>query len=1030
MVGIVSLMPRFLIIPALFAASAGAEPISYAYQIRPILSDKCFACHGPDAAKRESGLRLDTAEGATGPLKERPGSAIVPGDPAKSAAWQRILSDDPEQVMPPPSSHLSLSEEEKALIQAWIKEGAKYQPHWAFQALPESVVVPQPADPVWPKQTLDRFILARLEKEELKPSPAAEPLRWLRRVSLDLTGLPPAPEEIAAFQAAGAADFAVAKAAAVDRLLASPRFGEHFAVPWLDAARYADSYGYQSDQLTAFWPWRDWVVRSLNANLPIDQFMTWQVAGDLIPEATREQKLATTFNRLHRLTNEGGSVAQEFLVENMADRTHTFGTVFLALTMECTRCHDHKYDPIGMRDYYSLGAFFASISERGFYSSQGIQPSPGLMLPDEAQEAAMAGVREKIAVAESDVEERRASSDGDFEAWLATAPAAPTAVDLVSHLSFDEGPGGKVMLDGDAGIPLPGQLAYDRCDPFTIDMVIRDTVANPAPVIVIHRSFGTDVGYNGLELFLAGGRLEARMVRDWPGNALGVRSAAVVAKDEWARVTWTYDGSSRASGLKLYLDGKPLETEVTADAIYKSITPASHGNGVATIGERFRDRGFLGGEVDDLKIFKRPLGALEVAALSDSEPWKAATGDPIARRSELKEAWLASTDAAFRDASQRLRDARAALIAVEERVFEIPVMRESPQPVPSHILARGAYDAPRTKENEVGPDTFSQILIPFPKDAPRNRLGLATWLTDPRHPLTSRVFVNRVWANFFGAGIVESTDNFGLQGSLPSHPELLDWMARDFISGGWDLKKLCRDIVLSSTYGQDSRMRSDLATRDPSNRLLARVSSRRLSAEQIRDLALASSGLLQQRDGGPPVSPYQPGGDLWRESNTMSPAYQRSNGPDLYRRSLYSVWKRTAPLPNMLAFDSPTREVCTIRRPQTNTPLQALVLLNDAQVVEAARSLAAKVFSMPAEQRLIAAFTSSASRPPTEKEVVLLGELHREQLELFKADPEGAKKLLALGESIAARDVDPVEAAALTVACQAILNLDAAVWNR
>ena len=1030
MVGIASLMSRFLIIPALVVASAaGAEPVSYAYEIRPILSDKCFACHGPDGGKRESGLRLDTVEGATGPLKETPGSAIVPGDPAKSAAWQRILSKDPEQVMPPPSSHLTLSEGEKALIERWIKEGAKYQPHWAFQPLPESIAVPHVAEASWPKESLDRFVLARLEKEELKPSPEADPLRWLRRATLDLTGLPPTPEEIAAFQTAAEGNFDAAKTAAADRLLASPRFGEHFAVPWLDAARYADSYGYQSDLLTAFWPWRDWVVRSLNANLPIDQFITWQVAGDLLPEATREQKLATTFNRLHRLTNEGGSVAQEFMVENMADRVQTFGTVFLALTMECTRCHDHKYDPVGMRDYYSLGAFFNSIPERGFYTSQGIQPSPGLLLPDAAQEAAMAEARGKIEAMCRKVGERRAACDAEFDAWLTTNPAAPATVDLVSHLTFDEA-GGAVRLDGDSGVPLPGQLAYDRCDPFTIDLTIRDTVANPAPVILIHRSFGTDVGYNGLELFLAGGRLEARVVRDWPGNALGVRSEAVVTRDQWARVTWTYDGSSNSAGLKLYLDGKPLRTETTADSIYKSITVPSHGDGVATIGQRFRDRGFMGGEVDELKIFKRSLGPLEVAALGDPAAWQAALVDPIARRSELKEAWFASADPAFRAALQELRDARSAFIEAEERVFEIPVMRETGKPEPAHILSRGAYDAPRGKENEVGRDTFSQILIPFPEDAPRDRSGLAKWLTDPRHPLTSRVFVNRVWANFFGVGIVETTDNFGLQGSLPSHPELLDWLSRDFISGGWDLKKLCRSIVLSSTYGQDSRARSDLAVRDPSNRLLARVSPRRLSAEQIRDLALASSGLLQQRNGGPPVSPYQPGEDLWRESNTMSPAYHRSNGADLYRRSLYSVWKRTAPLPNMLAFDSPTREVCTIRRPQTNTPLQALVLLNDAQFVESARSLAAKVFSLPADQRLAAAFVASASRPPSRKEIALLSELHGEQLDLFKKDRESAKKLLALGDSAAARDFDPVEAAALTVACQAILNLDASIWNR
>jgi len=1048
-------VPSILLILATTGFSAEA-PVSYAYEVRPILSDKCFACHGPDVAKRESGLRLDTAEGAAAPLKDSPGSAIVPGNPEKSPAWLRITPNDPEQLMPPPVSHLVLNDEEKAVIRRWIAEGAKYEPHWSFQPLPESVPVPAIADNGWPRETFDRFVLSRLEKAELKPSPAADPLRWLRRATLDLTGLPPSPEEITAFQVASQSDLAAAKSAAVDRLLASPRFGEHFAVPWLDAARYADSYGYQSDQLTAFWPWRDWVIRSFNANLPVDQFITWQVAGDLLPDATRDQKLATTFNRLHRLTNEGGSVAEEFLVENMADRVHTFGSVFLALTMECTRCHDHKYDPISMRDYYSLGAFFNSIPERGFYNSAAVQPSPGLLLPSVEQEAKLTESARQVEAASAASEKRHAECDPDFTAWLASAPATAPLTNLVSRLTFDgEGPaagledtagappananglprvpgksGAAVKFDGDIGIALPGRLQYDRCDPWTIDLVLRDTVANPAPVVLIHRSFGTDVGFNGIELLLAGGHVEARLVRDWPGNALGIRSTGTIPKNEWARVTWTYDGSSRAEGLRLYLDGQPLETEVTADVISQSIAIPGHGDGVATIGQRFRERGFLGGEVDELRIFERSLAPLEVAALADPAAWTSALVDPVGRRSALKEAWLASTDTPHREALAALRSARAAVVATEAGIFEIPVMREAKVLRPSHMLARGAYDSPRSKENEVTRNTFSQILIPFPDDAPRDRLGLARWLADPRHPLTSRVFVNRVWAGFFGSGIVESSDNFGMQGSLPSHPELLDWLSRDFIASGWDLKRLCRSIALSSTYGQDSRMRSDLAQRDPSNRLLARGPSRRLSSEQIRDLALSSSGLLQNRDGGPPVSPYQPGGDLWRESNTMSPAYHRSNGADLYRRSLYSVWKRTSPLPNMLAFDSPTREVCTIRRPQTNTPLQALVLLNDAQFVEAARSLVAKVQPLPPDQRLSAAFTACASRPPNEREAKLLAQLQAEQLEVFKADPEGAKKLLSLGDSPAARDLDPVEAAALTVVCQAILNLDASVWNR
>lgn len=1035
----------FLLLPVV-AIAAGEPAVSYAFEVRPILSDKCFACHGPDAAKREAGLRLDTADGAYAPLKDSKGSAIAPGDPDRSAAWRRVISDDPELRMPPPESHLTLTDDEKEVLRRWIGQGAKYEPHWAFQPLPDSVPVPAVRDGAWPRQSLDHFILARLETEELPPSPAADPARWLRRVTLDLTGLPPSLEEIASFQATPGD--AAAREVVVDRLLASPAFGEHFAVAWLDAARYADSYGYQSDVLTNFWPWRDWVVRSFNANLPIDRFITWQVAGDLLPDATREQRLATAFNRLHRLTNEGGSVAEEFLTENMADRLQTFGSVFLALTLECSRCHDHKYDPIPTRDYYSLGAFFNSIPERGFYSSGAIQPSPSLLLPAADQERQLEAADQRIAAAMAAVEQRRGNCDADFDAWLAGSPEAPQGADLVSHLTFDaEAPadaagapdavanglarvagksGSAVKFDGDTPVVLPGRLEYDRNQPWTVDIVLRDTVFNPAPVLVLHRSYGTDVGYNGLELLLAGGRIEARVVRDWPGNAIGIRSQESIPRDQWARVTWTYDGSSSPAGMKLYLDGRPLEVEVTADRVWKSISQPTHGDGRAALGQRFRDRGFLGGEVDDLKIYSRALAPLEISRSG----WAAAFKDPVANRADLRAAWLGAVDPAYRGALAALTEARAARIAVEQGISEIPVMRETERPRPAHVLARGAYDAPRGKDNEVARGIFTDILIPFPEDAPRDRLGLARWLTDPRHPLTSRVFVNRAWAAFFGEGIVGTTDNFGLQGSLPSHPVLLDWLARDFVSSGWDFKRLCRSIALSATYGQDSRTRSDLARRDPANHLLARGPSRRLGAEQIRDLALSASGLLRPRDGGPPVSPYQPGGDLWRESNGMSPAYQRSSGDDLHRRSLYSVWKRTAPLPNMLAFDSPTREVCTIRRSQTNTPLQALVLLNDIQFIEAARALAAKVHPLPDDQRLAAAFTACASRPPTERELGLLGELHAEQRELFKADPDGARKLLALGDSPAARDLDPVEAAALTVVCQAILNLDAAIWSR
>ncbi|MDB6080276.1 MAG: endo-inulinase, partial [Akkermansiaceae bacterium] len=804
-----------LTISATAFLKAGEPPVSYAFDVRPILSDKCFACHGPDGGKREAGLRLDNAEGAYAPFKESKGSAIVPGDLANSVAWRRILSADPEQIMPPPKSHLLLEDGEKEILKKWIEQGAKYEPHWAFQPLPDVVPVPETQDATWPREEIDRFILKKLETQNLAPSAPADPIRWLRRVTFDVTGLPPSTEEVTAFTQAAAADFQKAKEAAVERLLGQKSFGEHFAVAWLDAARYADSYGYQSDQLTAFWPWRDWVIRALNRDEPIDRFMTEQLAGDLLPGATEDQKLATTFNRLHRLTNEGGSVQQEFLVANMGDRVQTFGSVFLALTLECTKCHDHKYDPVTMRDYYSLGAFFNSIPERGFYSSATIQPAPSLLLPDAGQREKIAAAKEKVAALEKALAERRSAAGEDFSQWLASPGHDLPQTDITSSISFSgEGKaraipdtagaepgqgnglplvpglkGAAVHFDGDTGVSLPGRLTGDRSDPWTLDLKLRDTLREKEPVVIFHRSFGTDVGYNGIELLLADGHLEARIVRDWPGNAIAVRSLAAIPQNDWARVTWTYDGSSKSSGLKLYLDSRPLAVEVVADSIWKSITEASYGDGVATLGQRFRDRGFRDGEIESVKIWNRDLSPLEIAALQDPARWQAAFDDP-AQREDLKTTWLGTIDPASRQLAKELRAARAEIIAAEQEVMEIPVMQEAKEMRPSYILARGAFDAPRTEEVKVTRNTFGQILQPFPQDAPRDRLGLAKWLTDPHHPLTSRVYVNRIWANFFGAGIVESSDNFGLQGSLPSHPELLDWLARDFISHGWDLKRL------------------------------------------------------------------------------------------------------------------------------------------------------------------------------------------------------------------------------------------------
>jgi hypothetical protein len=632
-------------------------------------------------------------------------------------------------------------------------------------------------------------------------------------------------------------------------------------------------------------------------------------------------------------------------------------------------------------------------------------------------------------------------------------------VGLVGHFTFDgplatianEAPGGSgqgsaagsqsvpgargnaVRFDGDHGAVFPDLPKVDRWDAFAIDFWLRDNARNPKPVVVLQRTSGTDVGYNGFDVMLQDGILDVRFYRVWPGNAIGVRSSTPILKAEWQHIAVTYDGSSTATGLRLFINGKDVPVQVLRDHLQKSASLSTYGAGNLTIGERFRDRGFKDGEIDEMRIFDRAITPLEVRQLHDGAAFDAALADKQTNRDALAAYYFAAIDPAARGLAQQLRDARRKLVEAEEPMQEIPVMAELPEPRPTYILARGAYDAPKTDANRIGRNTFEHIFVPMPPDAPKNRLGLARWLTDPSHPLTARVFVNRLWTNFFGRGLVETPENFGRQGAAPTHPELLDWLARDFIAHGWDIKRLCRAIVLSSTYRQDSRCEPALRERDPLNQLLARGPSRRLSAEQIRDLALAASNLLDRRIGGPPVSPYQPGGDLWRETNTMSPAYQQSVGQDLYRRSLYSVWKRTAPLPNMLAFDATSREVCTVARGRTNTPLQALVLLNDVQFVEAARALAATVSqdASEVEPRIRTAFLRLTGRSPDARELDLLKGIYNEQLALFEnASEQDAAKYLELGDSPIDDRLSPAEFAALAVTCQAVLNLDATIFER
>jgi mono/diheme cytochrome c family protein len=1026
------------------ASSATAAPpaakVDYNFQVRPLLADRCFTCHGPDEKKRKAKLRLDD------PAVGR--RVLVPGKPDESKLIRRITAADAAERMPPAKSNLTLSKDEIALLRRWVAEGAEYKPHWAFLPLPDAVPVPAVADAAWPAGPLDRFTLARLEREGLKPSPAAAKEDWIRRATFDLTGLPPTPAEVDAFLA-DPSPAAFAKVA--DRLLASPRFGERLAMDWLDAARYADSFGYQADGDSNVWPWRDWVIGAFNDNLPFDQFITCQVAGDRLPNATRQQRLATAFCRLHRMTNEGGSIPEEWRNEYVSDRVHTIGTAFLGLTFECTRCHDHKYDPLTMKDYYGLGAFFNSIDEWGTYDSAAFRPTPALPLPTPGQERALAAGRREVEALAARLREVEKSRDDAFRAWLARGDLKPDlpgqigyypldkleADNHLANLAGDKKPGstspantlvpGKVgqalRFTGDDPATFAAPAVLDRGQPFTASFWLR-TPETMKQGIVFQREAGTDTGFHGLELSFEEGRLQFALVRFWPGNAAAVRTRAALPAKEWGHVTASYDGSGRAAGLRLFLDGKPAEVEVVRDCLTKNIEA---GGGTLTFGERFRSTGLKGCLLDEVRIFDRALTDIEVAHLHDGH----ALADALARKDEaaLRPYYLAAVDAETAKAAALLRQARQRLFAAETGVFEIMTMEEMPHPRQAYILARGNYDAP--KDRPVSRDTPAS-LPDFPKGAPRDRLGLARWLSDPHHPLTARVAVNRTWQLFFGRGIVATTENFGTQGALPTHPELLDWLARDFIASGWDVKRLCRQIVLSSTYRQRSAATAELRERDPDNLLLARGPSRRLSAEELRDAALAAGGLLSQKVGGPPVKPYQPPG-MWHGMNAFLPEYVPDTGEGLHRRSLYTFWRRTSPPPNMLAFDAPSREVCVVRRQTTSTPLQPLVLLNDPQFVEAARALGERLLregGASAEDRLAYAFRLGATRKPTDRELRLLVELYQGQLRLFRADPVGAQKFLKTGERPVPPGLDAAELAAAAATASAILNLDASVSTR
>ncbi len=1027
------------------------EKLDFNIHVKPILSDRCYACHGPDQAKREAGLRLDEAQAAYASLPDHPDKvAITPKNLRKSEAFHRIVSSDPERMMPPPTSELHLNARDKAILIRWMQEGAVYQPHWAFTP-PRLPQIPSVQDHEWPRNEIDQFILKKIEEQALTVSDQADPEILRRRLSLDLTGLPP--DEILSPWTSDTKVTDEQYEAWVDQLLSSPHFGERMATDWMDVSRFADTHGYTVDRYRDMSPWRDWVIKAFNENMPFDQFITWQLAGDLLPNATDESILATGFNRNHQQNMEGGIVPEEFRVEYVADRTNTLGTAFMGMTLECARCHDHKYDPISQKNYYQLFSFFNNVQEAGQISWDNAMPVPTLLLKSERTDSLLALQTKAVEKRQAELAAYDQSSLEEFAAWFQAKSQEEIEIEipLQAHFDFDgnqiqnkrppyqvgvmkqqhvkgeikanlvEGKWGKgLRLDGDAWLDMGPTGIFDRATPFSISLWVNipEGLENG---VVFHKGIGAALyNFRGYHLALKDNRFEILMARTEPYNAI-IEYSAKVPRDQWIHLTLTYDGSSTAQGLRFFLNGEEQSTEVTSDHLYKSILfdlPKPQEPGLQ-IGARWRGIGAAGTIIDDIKVFEGQLSQLEVKKLAlDTLP------NPTSKETNLYQEFYQFNHSPKRQVLLKgLESERRLYNHIMDTIKEIMVIREMDKPRATFILDRGLYDSPA---DQVFPNTPEQLL-PFAAELPKNRLGLAKWLLDPAHPTTARVLVNRIWQQFFGKGLVATAEDFGNQGQLPSHPALLDWLAIQFRDSGWDMKALIKLIVMSSTYRQSSKASAIQREKDPENTFLSSGPSMRLTAEMLRDNALAASGLLSDRIGGPSVKPYQPDG-LWRINGTR---YQADKGERLYRRSLYTFWKRTIPHPTQATFDAPSRANCTVRRQKTSTPLQALVLLNDPIFLEAAKVLGQKMSKESDNSLAISiAFKSLSGRTPTMDELQVLLELQQQQIEKFRSDPGKANGWLAAGDFTLDPAIDPALLAANAVVASTLINADASVIKR
>jgi len=1034
--------------------SWSAEPVEYQRDILPILRENCFACHGADRAARKAKLRLDHRAAAI------EAGAFRVDKPDDSELLTRIFSEEPEEIMPPPKSKKTLTPAQKQRLAQWIRAGAPYDQHWSL-VVPRKSPLPDVQRAGWVKNAIDRFVLARLEAADLEPAPPVDAHRLFRRLHLDITGLPPSIQDLAAFTREYRDQDDKVLAAWIDRLMASSHWGEHRARYWLDAARYGDTHGLHFDNYREMWPYRDWVIRAFNQNQPFDRFTIEQLAGDLLPNPNVDQLIATGFQRCNITTNEGGTIDEENLANYAADRVQTLGWVYLGMTTNCCQCHDHKFDPISMRDYYSLAAYFRNTTQQAKDGNVKDGRGPVLKVATPADRPRWLALEAEIAATETQLADRKQAARDAYQKWLAAAQTAtiskdiPTAQMLV-HLPLNEGSGRKVVNqvgtpesfqavgkvnwvpDGKLGaapvikkgstFDLGALGDFEKNQPFSYGAWVRTAAARRTGGIIARMDVRDN--YRGWDLWQNNDEFGVHLIQAWPGNAIKVvTSGKAVKPRQWQHVFVTYDGSATPAGVHIFVDGHERKLTVETNTIkpqasIRTKTPLR-------IGQRSQGQFFDGGAVQDVRIYSRSLSAGEVQALAGSAPIQTILATTAKDRTPQQRAtlfnyFLATQDTEFARLSKQLARRQSERKAIDDRspVTHIQTEKMKTQPL-AYVLMRGQYD----KKGEQVAAATPAVLHPLPAGKPNNRLGLAYWIVDAKNPLTTRVTVNRFWQQVFGQGIVVTPENLGITGAVPSHPELLDWLAVEFRESGWDVKHVFKLMLMSATYRQAALTTPVKLDKDRDNTLLSRGPRFRMDAEMVRDYALSASGLLSAKMYGPGTRPYQPGGiwDIVGLPGGDTRNYVQDKGENLYRRTIYHFWKRMAPPPNLEAFNAPSREVCTVRRERTNTPLQALVTLNDPQFVEAARHFAQSALTASggdAEKTLDFIAHRALGRPLSAREKEIINGSKKNLADYYRSKTEDAKALVAVGESPVDNSLDVVELAAWTMICNQILNLD------